>query len=86
MNIPLLLDTDEDEILEPLAFIGTDENNESSHDELEAEIKNLTKEIEKLREDIKSLESYQYNPPKQSTLTFRNYGSNKLSKSKNNIL
>ena len=34
------LDSDEDETLEPL---GTDENNESSYDGLEAEIKNLTK-------------------------------------------
>ena len=64
------LDSDEDETLEPL---GTDENNESSYDGLEAEIKNLTKEIEKLHDDLKSLESYQYNPPENSTLYFENY-------------
>ena len=61
------LDTDENEKLEPL---GTDENSDSSYDDLEAEIKNLTKEIEKLRDDIKSLESYQYNPPENSILHF----------------
>ena len=64
------LDTDENETLEPL---GTDENSDSSYESLKDEIKNLTKEIEKLHDDLKSLESYQYNPPKQSTLTFRNY-------------
>mgnify|MGYP001289594684 FL=1 len=69
------LDTDEDETLEPL---GTDENNESSYDDLEAEIKNLTKEIEKLREDIKSLESYQYNPPENSILYFNYFSQNTM--------
>ena len=69
------LDTDEDETLEPL---GTDENNESSYDELESEIKNLTKEIEKLREDIKSLESYQYNPPENSILYFNYFSQNTM--------
>ncbi|MFL2926427.1 MAG: thrombospondin type 3 repeat-containing protein [Candidatus Poseidoniales archaeon] len=64
------LDTDEDETLEPL---GTDENNESSYDGLKAEIKNLTNEIEKLHDDLKSLESYQYNPPEESTINFTTY-------------
>ena len=64
------LDTDEDETLEPL---GTDENSDSSYESLKDEIKNLTKEIEKLHDDLKSLESYQYNPPMESTLTFRSY-------------
>ena len=63
---------EEDDILQP---VGTDGNETVSHDELIAEIANLTEQVKELNEqiavlsdDLQSLEYYQYNPPENSTI------------------
>tara|TARA_B100000586_G_C20023161_1_gene389947 strand:- start:62 stop:748 length:687 start_codon:yes stop_codon:yes gene_type:complete len=63
---------EEEDILQP---VGTDGNETVSHDELIAEIANLTEQVKELNEqiavlsdDLQSLEYYQYNPPENSTI------------------
>jgi len=63
---------EEEDILEP---VGTNGNETVSHDELIAEIANLTEQVKELNEqiavlsdDLQSLEYYQYNPPENSTI------------------
>ena len=63
---------EEEDILQP---VGTDGNETVSHDELIAEIANLTEQVKELNEqiavlsdDLQSLEYYRYNPPENSTI------------------
>ena len=63
---------EEDDILQP---VGTDGNETVSHDELIAEIANLTEQVKELNEqiavlsdDLQSLDYYRYNPPENSTI------------------
>ena len=70
---------EEEDILQP---VGTDGNETVSHDELIAEIANLTEQVKELNEqiavlsdDLQSLEYYQYNPPENSTIYMYDYQS-----------
>ena len=63
---------EEEDILQP---VGTDGNETVSHDELIAEIANLTEQVKELNnqiavlsDDLQSLEYYRYNPPENSTI------------------
>ena len=63
---------EEEDILQP---VGTDGNETVSHDELIAEIANLTEQVKELNnqiavlsDDLQSLDYYRYNPPENSTI------------------